>query len=242
VSVTPSSTATGAVGAAGMFASMVTAYIQATDAPLPPVSFQFNPDKIDLTLKGKWADNEQPATNGGQPQWLGAEMDNITVDILLDSFTLPKPGMLIQETIDVLRSMVLPTPESLIAGEAAAPIVRFGWGPNVVLPQATVREVKVTYERFLMGVPIRARVMVTLKAVPLPAPLGATNPTSGGLVKRRTHTVTAGDSLASIAFSAYKDPNRWRALAIANGIDDPLRLRVGQVLDIPDKNTAKALS
>ena len=42
-----------------------------------------------------------------------------------------------------------------------------------------------------------------------------------------------GDSLASIAFHHYRDPTRWRAIAEANGIDDPLHLKRGSVLSIP---------
>ena len=71
----------------------------------------------------------------------------------------------------------------------------------------------VEYQRFLLGVPVRANVKVHLKSVPLPAPLGPMNPTSGGLAPRRTRTVVEGDSLASIAYQEYRDPNRWRALA-----------------------------
>ena len=38
------------------------------------------------------------------------------------------------------------------------------------------------------------------------------------------HTVTAGDSLASLAYREYGDPALWRALARYNGIDDPIRV------------------
>jgi nucleoid-associated protein YgaU len=31
----------------------------------------------------------------------------------------------------------------------------------------------------------------------------------------------------------YGDPTRWRAIAEANGIDDPLALRRGRTLSIP---------
>jgi nucleoid-associated protein YgaU len=45
--------------------------------------------------------------------------------------------------------------------------------------------------------------------------------------------VRDGDSLQSIAFDAYGDPTRWRPIAEANGIDDPLALRSGAELTIP---------
>jgi nucleoid-associated protein YgaU len=45
--------------------------------------------------------------------------------------------------------------------------------------------------------------------------------------------VVAGDTLPSVAFHAYGDPNLWRAVAEANGIDDPMRLRAGTRLLLP---------
>ena len=51
-----------------------------------------------------------------------------------------------------------------------------------------------------------------------------------------------GDTLASIAFQEYKDPNKWRALAESNNIDDPMRLKEGTVLIVPGRREAEALS
>jgi nucleoid-associated protein YgaU len=39
--------------------------------------------------------------------------------------------------------------------------------------------------------------------------------------------------LQSIAYQAYGDATRWRPIAEANGIDNPLRLRRGSELTIP---------
>jgi nucleoid-associated protein YgaU len=45
--------------------------------------------------------------------------------------------------------------------------------------------------------------------------------------------VQDGDSLPSIAYRAYGDATRWRTIAEANHIDDPLRLRRGTPLMLP---------
>lgn len=226
-----------------MLASMVTAYIQAIEPPtVPTVVFQFNPQTIQINFQGMWGEWHQSSTGGPQPQWRGIQADQISVPLTLDMFSLPKPGFGIDVTIDSLRALCMPTEISKASGQPMPPIVCFGWGPNIILPRAIVKGVNVTYKRFLLGIPIRADVTVQLGAVPLPAPLGAMNPTSGGLAPHRTHTVSAGDTLPSIAFAAYGNPNRWRAIAEVNNIDDPMRLRVGTVVRVPDKNTAKALS
>jgi nucleoid-associated protein YgaU len=60
-----------------------------------------------------------------------------------------------------------------------------------------------------------------------------TNPTTRALPGLGSHMVRDGDSLASIAFQHYRDPTRWRAIAEANDIDDPLHLKRGTTLSIP---------
>jgi nucleoid-associated protein YgaU len=61
----------------------------------------------------------------------------------------------------------------------------------------------------------------------------AQNPTTRGVAGLRSHAVLEGDSLPSIAHAAYGDPTRWRAIAEANEIDDPLQLQRGRALTIP---------
>jgi len=39
--------------------------------------------------------------------------------------------------------------------------------------------------------------------------------------------------LSSIAYQFYENPALWRPIAIANGIDDPRQIAVGQQLLIP---------
>ena len=237
--------ASGASGGAqglGMVASVVSAVIQCIDEPLPPIVFSYNPDKYTQKFEGKWKTSLQPASMGPPPQWLGMEPQHVSVNLVLDQFAVPPPDMPIQAVVDELKRLVQPTPESLAAGSAIAPMVMFMWGDNIILDQAYVVKVSVTYERFLAGNPVRASVDVEMQGVPLPSPLGATNPTSGGLARRKTRTMVQGDSLPSIAFQEYKDPNKWRALAEANRIDDPMRIKMGTVIAVPDRREAENLS
>jgi Contractile injection system tube protein/LysM domain len=207
----------------------------------PTSDFPYNPDDITIVTEGKWTKGRlQPATQGPSPHWLGVTPPSVTVKMLLDAFSVPPmpPSVVIEQ----LKQMVLPTALSVGMGSAKAPFVMFGWGPNIILDMAYISKVSVTYKRYLLGVPVRAEVSITMDAVPLPFPLGATNPTSGGLATRRTRTTVAGDTLASIAFQEYEDPNRWRALAEANKIDDPMRVKAGTVLTVPDRREADNLS
>ena len=59
------------------------------------------------------------------------------------------------------------------------------------------------------------------------------NPTSGGLALPRCAPVVAGDSLASLAYREYGDPACGGRSPLFNGIDDPLRLRLGASVLLP---------
>jgi nucleoid-associated protein YgaU len=45
--------------------------------------------------------------------------------------------------------------------------------------------------------------------------------------------VTEGDTLWDIAGAEYGDPQQWRRIADANGVENPRTLQVGTVLEIP---------
>src|SRR5207244_13523516 len=62
---------------------------------------------------------------------------------------------------------------------------------------------------------------------------GPQNPTSGSINARRTHLISDGDTLQSIANEEYGNPNFWRGVAIFNAIDDPLRLTKGDRILLP---------
>jgi hypothetical protein len=222
-----------------MATSIISAYIQCLDFPMPPIVFQFNPESYTVVTKGNWKSTPQPQ-GGSKQQWLGAAPAEVTVKILLDMFSVPPipPSLVIEQ----LKMLVVPTAISQGVGAATAPTCMFGWGPNIVMDMAVVKSVSVAYERFLLGMPVRATATVTLAAVPPPAPIPPTNPTSGGLSALKTRTVVEGDTLASIAYQEYRDPNKWRAIAEANRIDDPMRIKHGTVLFVPDNHEADSMS
>jgi nucleoid-associated protein YgaU len=60
-----------------------------------------------------------------------------------------------------------------------------------------------------------------------------TNPSSRADGGRKRREVQPCDTLALIAYQEYGDSNEWRRIADENKIDDPLRLRPGQILSIP---------
>ena len=91
----------------------------------------------------------------------------------------------------------------------------------------------ITYERFAAGgKPVLAKASLKFNIInpPVPTP---TNPTSGGIPGRRGHTMIAGENLQHVAMANYGRPGAWRALAAANGIENPLAVPPGTVIYVP---------
>ena len=115
---------------------------------------------------------------------------------------------------------------------AKLPVLIFTWGP--FLMECVLQSVSVAYERFdSSGEPTRGKVTISVKEEPSLLAMLPTNPTSGGPPGRKRHVVSQGESLPLIAARTYGHPGLWRAVAAANGIDDPFRLTPGQALLLP---------
>ncbi len=85
------------------------------------------------------------------------------------------------------------------------------------------------------GVPLRARVQVTLRQYEQDDAFGPQNPTSGTPWPHTVHRVSPGETLDRIAAQHYADPTAWRVIADANQIHDPLSVRPGILLAIPGR-------
>jgi LysM repeat protein len=68
-----------------------------------------------------------------------------------------------------------------------------------------------------------------------PAPVAAAmEPAKPATASPGTYTIARGDTLAKIATKLYGDPKKWTAIAQANPGLNPARVKVGQVLKLPD--------
>ena len=89
-----------------------------------------------------------------------------------------------------------------------------------------------TYKLFKPdGEPIRADVKLSLTQAE--EPVEGQNPTTRAQAGFGMHTVKDGDTLPSISYGAYGDATKWRLIAEANGVDNPLHLRRGASLSLP---------
>jgi nucleoid-associated protein YgaU len=194
------------------------------------VPFQFNPKEVTITKSAKW---ERKTTKGskkaGPPEFTGPQPSKMTLEMFFDA-TTTQDGSVVK-AVETLLSCCVATEQSAGQKKPSPPLVVLHWGSMSSFP-AFVSSVSAKFTLFSSdGTPIRAVCSVSLEE--MPAEPGGQNPTSGSHEVRRVHRTVAGDSLASVAYAEYGDPNAWWALAAFNQIDDPLRVRAGTVLLLP---------
>jgi nucleoid-associated protein YgaU len=194
------------------------------------IDFQFNPKELSLTKSAKWKrEAQRGAKKSGVPEFTGSDPCKLSLEMFFDA--TDTMGDRVVKSVEKLFECCVPTAESLQQKKGSPPWVIFRWG-GLTGFAAYVSSVAVKYTLFTpSGTPVRAVCTVTIEEIA--GELGGQNPTSGALAARETHVVVVGDTLPSIAFRAYGDPQLWRGLAVANGINDPMRLRHGSTLLIP---------
>jgi hypothetical protein len=198
----------------------------------------FNPREYTISKSGSWHKTPaKGAKSAPKPEFVGANPRSMQMELLFDGWESSGD---VSKSVDTLLEWTSPTKKSIADNKPNPPIVVFHWGSKSFF-EAYVKQASAKYTLFHPdGTPLRASVTVGFEEVP--AEPAKTNPSSGGAVGKRTHLVAGADSLHSIAYAEYGDASLWRGLAVANGIDDPLRVPRGRTLLIPPATVAGALS
>ncbi|HEX8865376.1 MAG TPA: peptidase M23 [Lentzea sp.] len=217
--------------------AVITAYeppkpggLQKPGDELYKIEFQFNPKELTLAKNAKWQRQTQPnAAKAGVPEFKGAEPAKLALEVFIDS--TKDMGNSTIKMVEQLFNLTVPTEKSRGKTKGSPPWVIFQWGTTMGFP-SFVSSVTAKYTLFTPGgMPVRAVCTVNLEEVS--GEPGGQNPTSGALAARDSHTLTAGDSLQSLAYQAYGNPELWRHIAEANDIDDPMRLKLGSTVLVP---------
>jgi phage tail protein X len=212
--------------------------VLALGGKIKDIDFQFNPTQVTLSKSAQWTTRHAPKYRyAATPEFNGADPYTMNLQIFLDTSTTPS-NTTVQDNVESLLSCCEVTASSIAADQPSTPWVFFQWGSfSTASFVAYVQSVQATYTMFNpSGTPIRATCDLSITQIPLVTK--GQNPTSGALEAQRTHRIMAGDTLQLLAWREYGDATAWRAIAQANGIDDPLRLDIGAELLIPASSTS----
>lgn len=197
----------------------------------------FNPESYTISRRNEWNLDAGVGRNlPHAPQFVRGASAAFSLELLFDA-GLPFGD--VAEGIRPATDRLLMLMEAKEESNNPPPTVQFTWG-SVRSFRAVCTDLSISFLMFSGdGTPTRARANLTLRQIEKDArtgtgsPAAKQNPTTAAHRHARSYVVTDGDSLQSIAFRFYRDPTRWREIALENDIDDPVRLRAGEQLRIP---------
>ena len=191
----------------------------------------FNPYEYAITKKNEFEKGETKGLNVPRIRFKQGGAQTLKLQLFFDTYD--KKMDVRAHTEGLWRMMMVDEDRAdQQTGKSQPPIVTFRWGRFEF--QAVITSLTQKMTLFLKdGTPVRTTVDIDLQQIADPAAYARQNPTSGGGVAPKTRTVHAGDRLDLIAWEEYGDATRWRLIAEANDITDPLHLPSGQVLAIP---------
>src|SRR5688500_18584854 len=204
--------------------ALTKALIINTDAVVPlPIPVMFNPPEYSLEKTNQFAEIAIPGLGASLLQFVRGSPQSLTMDLFFDTTDSGVDVRLITNRLVGLTSL---NPDT----HAPARLL-FVWG-TLIFP-CVLERVSQRFEYFnALGMPLRARLNVTFKGHDLLQDLVASIPLlSADRAKRRVFK--QGDSLQRIAAEEYADPRKWRPIAEASGIDNPLTIWTGQGLTVP---------
>src|SRR3954451_19170789 len=201
-----------------------------------PLNCYFNPTEYSIAKTNSW---DPPKVNGkSAPKMTFTSGTPRKLDLtLLFDETLPPKAPAATAAVPVgeacktlLDAMEVPKTAKAGTPKAEPPLFTFSWGPLVFKGACT--SLTITYKLFTPeGLPLRADVKLSLTE-DVQSTKGQ-NPTTRATGGFGVHRIKDGDPLPSISYEAYGDATRWRLIAEANGVDNPLHLRRGRSLSVP---------
>lgn len=211
------------------------------------VGFTFNPSAYTIrstplyqTVKKLGQDNTGSVFISGAARELSAVLyfDSASDSDLLPLFLTPElsralPMATLENQLKPVTDKTKLLAEAVrVAGEQhTPPTVIFSWG-NLNF-KGKISSLSEEYTMFSMeGKPIRAKVNITIKEETDEALMRKTSPFESP-DRTKSRVIVEGMSLWSLAYEEYDDCEKWRIIARANHIMNPLDVVPGQVVKIP---------
>ena len=194
----------------------------------------FNPTTIQIAKSNSWSGDDAAGRNAPELIFEGGGSGTMSLDLIFDTTDDGSAVTVHTNKLAALMSVDKELSDYDSATDTGRPQwVKFHWGDMHTF-KAAITSMDLTFTYFSgAGVPLRANVSISLTQYEAEASWGPQNPTSGTPTPSRLHQVQRGETLDRISARHYKDSTKWRLIAEANGITDPLALKPGSILSIP---------
>lgn len=201
------------------------------------IDCMFNPAELSISKSNTWKPaGEAKGKNAPELRFQAGQSATLTLSLTFDT---TGDGTAVTDHTDKLLALMKVDPglsgSDRGRNKARPPWVKFHWGATHSF-KAVVEQLKIRFTYFASsGMPLRAKADLTLKQWNDEAELPLQNPTSSTPTLHSVHQLLPGETLDRVAAVHYGDPTRWRIIAEANGIVDPLNLPKGATLAIPEQ-------
>lgn len=207
----------------------------------------YNPEELKLEQGNAFAEVGIPGLNASPIQYIRGKNRVLTMELVFDSY----------EYGEDVRTHTAPIVALLDQDPRrhAPPVLLFSLGRLQL--QCVLVDAGQRYTMFLRdGTPVRCTMSVRLQEYVeveteirqglffgSPTASAAFNALTGAastvpVASATVHVVVQGDRLSDLAATYLGDPGKWRLIADANGLPDPLRLVPGSSLVIPTASAA----
>jgi len=188
------------------------------------IPLRFNPTEYQLQKQNNFAEIAIPGLETPPIQYVRGASEKLTLELIVDT----------SDTLEDVRKKYVDAVRGLLNINSelhAPPLVAFEWDCEIF--KGVLESLNVTYTLFgPTGVPLRAKLSTTLREYRPVNVQFSERPRNSPDVEK-SFTVRRGDELWSIAAQIYRDASQWRALALANDIQDPRSLEPGTQLLVP---------
>ena len=209
------------------------AYIQALEGTdRKEIWCLFNPNEYTFSKRNVWNPDEVKGRNIDYLEFVGGKSMTLKMQLFFDTYVL---GEDVRDYTNRIWNLMRVNPdlEDHSSCKGRPPKVEFHWGSTWSF-QAVITDITQKFTMFRYdGVPVRATLDVTFLQIQEEGKYPGQNPTTVGQPGYKRRVVNEGDTIDWIAHEEYGDSTMWRFIADTNHLDDPLRLKPGQVLAIP---------
>ncbi len=213
--------------------------------PKESISFTFNPASYNISTQPNYMNVQHLTQDVEKQEFVGGVTRTLQVTLIFDSFSdgdlFPSSQMqLVKNLTEGVENKLKPVTDKLkkleqavhVSGELhRPPHIIFSWG-NLNF-RGIITYYRTDYTMFSMeGKPIRATVSLMVVEAKEPGLSSKENPFESP-DRTKSRVVVEGMSLWSIAYEEYDDCEKWRIIAKANNIMNPLDIRPGQIIRVP---------
>lgn len=189
----------------------------------------FNPNEYTVSKTNDWREKEIKGSPVPKLEFGGGKSQTLTLNLFFDTSL---DGEDVRSETKKLFKMMNISVKDRKTGKGRPPLVTCIWG-RTRLFKAVITEIKQTFTLFRDdGTPVRANLTATFRQAEEEDLFPAQNPTTMGNPGYKQWLVKEGDTIDSIAFKEYGDSAMWRYIADTNRLNNPSRLRLGQILVI----------